>query len=547
MRAEGGGSDGPSGGLRRWGDDVVTSTFNGHPGLVYAQRPASITVVLEEARRWSERPFIVQGERVVSFAEHEALVHRIAHRLHRCGVRPGDRVAIFAANSPEWVATFFAVLHLGAIAVPCNGWWSSEEMAHACLVVSPSVAICDERRAERVPADPVTVLTSDLAAPAPGEDEHAVAPAPVAHLTEEDTAVILFTAGTTSFPKGATLSHRALVANLQNLLNVSRKLPHQISDDNPASTALVGLPLFHIGAIQLILVPLMTGSTIVFLEGRFDPATVLAEMHSRRVTMFSGVPTMMERLLAHADLTRFDLSALRTVVLGGSPVDDDLLARIRTAFPGTTRGVGQTYGLTEAGGVVSTGVGAQITEHPGSSGRLAPVVEARISEPDAHGNGRLFIRSPSAMDGYWNAPEDSTVDADGWVDTGDLGRVDSDRFLYITGRAKEVIIRGGENIAPAPVESVLLGHPAVAEVAVVGLPDADLGEVVGAAVTLSQSVTVGELSSYATDRLASFAVPTRWWLRADQLPTNDAGKILKTEIIAGWPRAGATSNGTRTS
>jgi long-chain acyl-CoA synthetase len=515
---------------QEWSEEVVRSTVRGHPSLVYAKHPKRITAVLQHARRWAARPFLIQGDRVITFREHEELVHATAARLRAHGVGPGDRVGLFAANSPEWVATFFAVIALRAIIVPCNGWWSAEEMAHACGLVDPTVIVCDERRMERVPAGRRTIATRELVG---GRCE----PIDLGSVggNEDDPAVILFTAGTTRFPKGATLSHRALVANLQSLLYVSHKLPHQITDDNPASTALVGLPLFHIGAIQLILVPPMTGSRIVFLEGRFDAAAVLEHMESHRVTMFSGVPTMMERLVGHPDVNRRDVSALRTVVLGGSPVDEALLTRVRSAFPGTVRGVGQTYGLTEAGGVVSTGVGRQIADHPGSSGRLVPVVEVRIDSPDADGNGRILVRSPATMDGYWGLPDDPTVDADGWVDTGDLGRVDEDRFLYVAGRAKDVIIRGGENIAPARVEAVLVGHPAVAEAAVVGLPDADLGEIVGAAVVLSAAATADELAAYAAQRLSSFSVPARWWLRSDQLPTNDAGKVLKHVLSAQWP------------
>jgi steroid-24-oyl-CoA synthetase len=246
---------------------------------------------------------------------------------------------------------------------------------------------------------------------------------------------------------------------------------------------------------------------------------------------------MMERLLAHSDTGRRELSSLKTIVLGGSPVEDGLLDRIREAFPATSRGLGRTYGLTEAGGVVSTGVGAQIRERPGSCGRLAPVVEIRIADPDTYGNGRILVRSPAAMDGYWGLPDDTTIDADGWLDTGDLGYLDGDRILYVTGRAKDIIIRGGENIAPSRVERVLLSHPAVVQAAVVGLPDPDLGEAVGAAVTLAApgAATSRQLTEFVRRRVASFAVPQRWWLTTDPLPVNDAGKILKTKIVADWP------------
>ncbi|WP_236795202.1 class I adenylate-forming enzyme family protein [Amycolatopsis sp. GM8] len=518
---------------RGWGADVAHSEVHGHPCRVYRDRRRTIVAVLDQIQRWPDRTFIVHGDRHVTFGEFARLTRAVADRLASCGVSRGDRVAIYAANSPEWAATFFAVLKLGGIVVPCNGWWSAEELAHACATCGPAFLVADERHLRRVPAGLSTIPIEWLSTPA--ED---LAPSiwDDPEVDEDAPAVILFTAGTTNFPKGAVLSHRALVANLQTLLIVSNKLPHQIGDDNPASVTLVGLPLFHIGAIQLILVPLMTGSRIVFLEGRFEASAVLRLVEHEGVTMFSGVPTMMERLLAHGDLGHRDVRSLRTVVLGGSPVDDGLLARVAAAFPSTTRGVGQTYGLTEAGGVVSTGVGADIRTHPGSSGRLAPVVEVRVKDPDSSGTGEILVRSPACMDGYWGLPDDTTIDDDGWVATGDLGRVDAERFLYVTGRIKDVIIRGGENISAGRVEAVLREYPGVAEVAVVGLEDADLGEVVGAVVVASSPAPkTGELTAFAAERLGHFEVPARWWLRTEPLPTNAAGKVLKRELVAGWP------------
>ncbi|MCX2933773.1 class I adenylate-forming enzyme family protein [Mycobacterium sp. CVI_P3] len=514
----------------RWSDRVVAGEVDGHPSLMYADRVRSFGAVLQESARWVDREYLIQGERRVTFGDHERATARAAHGLWQAGVRPGDRVGVFAANSPDWVAVFHGALTLGAIVAPFNGWWSSDDVRQACDLVSPAVVVADERRSHKLPAG---VRAADFVEITSGCAPTCELPA----VTDENNpAMILFTAGTTGYPKGAVLSHRSLIANLQTLLVVSRKLPDQIPDDIAPSVTLVGLPLFHIGAIQLLLVPLMTGSKVVFLEGKFDVGEFLRLVESEHVTMFSGVPTMMERILAHPDLGRHDLSSLRTVVLGGSPVSRELLERIGTALPNTRRRVGQTYGLTEAGGVVSTGVGADIESHHGCSGRLAPVVEARVAGPDAEGNGELLVRSPAAMDGYWGLPDDPTLDSDGWIRTGDIGRVDGDRYLYISGRVKEIIIRGGENVSAAAVEAALARHPAIAEVAVVGLPDPDLGEIVAAAVMLAdgQVVEVGELDAWARKNLAHYAVPAKWWIRS-ALPTNDAGKILKRELIAAWP------------
>lgn len=517
-------------GVGRWSDRVVLGEVNGHPSLLYADRVGSFGAVLEGSRRWADRDYLIQGDRRVTFGEHERAVDRAAQGLWRAGVRPGDRVGVFAANSPDWVAVFHGALTIGAIVAPFNGWWSADDVSQACDLVSPAVVVADERRARKLPIGArVADFTEIVSGAAPSRELPTV-------VDENTPAMILFTAGTTGYPKGAVLSHRSLISNLQTLLVVSRKLPDQIPDDIAPSVTLVGLPLFHIGAIQLLLVPLMTGSKVVFLEGKFDAGEFLHLVEAEHVTMFSGVPTMMERILARPDLPDHDMSSLRTVVLGGSPVSRELLERIGTALPNTRRRVGQTYGLTEAGGVVSTGVGADIEAHPGSSGRLAPVVEARVVDPDEDGTGELFVRSPAGMDGYWGLPEDPTLDANGWIRTGDIGRVDDDRYLYISGRAKEIIIRGGENVSAAAVEAALSRHPAIAEVAVVGLPDADLGEIVAAAVTLAggQDTGVGELHAWAQENLAHYAVPAKWWIRST-LPTNDAGKVLKRDLIAAWP------------
>ena len=520
-----------------WSNRVVRAEVNGHPSLMYADRPSSVGSVVADSARWSEREYLVHGQTRVTFAQHATSVTGASRRLLAAGIRAGDRVGVFAANSPDWVTTFFSILRIGAIAVPFNGWWVEREVRDGLLLVSPRVVVADTRRAERLPIGIKTLDIADLASPEGiPEDGHSAVEECVPDLAENDPAVILFTAGTTGTPKGAVLSQRALIANLQTLLILARKLPHEIPDAIPPTVTLVGLPLFHIGAIQLILVPLVTGGKIVFLEGRFDAGLVLRMIEDEGVTMFSGVPTMMERLLRHPDRPERDLSSLRTIVLGGSPVSRQLLARVAEALPQTQRHLGQTYGLTEAGGVVSTGVGAEL-ERKGSAGLIAPVVEVRIENPSRDGSGEVLVRSPAAMDGYWNVTDDATIDPDGWIRTGDVGHVDEDRHLYITGRVKDIIVRGGENVSAVAVESVIHNHPGIREVAVVGLPDPDLGELVAAAVTVEHAgeVSVPELTEWSRRQLAGFEVPSRWWIRTAALPTNDAGKVLKRELVREWP------------
>jgi long-chain acyl-CoA synthetase len=224
--------------------------------------------------------------------------------------------------------------------------------------------------------------------------------------------------------------------------------------------------------------------------------------------------------------------------MGGAPVTPELVARTRAAFPNARRGVGTIYGLTESGGALTAGVGDAFADRPHSVGRPLPVVELRIAEPDASGVGEILARSPTVMSGYWGAPDDPILDAAGWLRTGDVGRIDTDGYLYVLDRTKDVIIRGGENIAGPHVEDRLLAHEAVADVAVVGLPHPDLGEEVAAAVVLQpgRQVTTEELAAHAAAGLAHFEVPSTWWIRSEPLPVNAVGKVLKRELRATWPR-----------
>jgi long-chain acyl-CoA synthetase len=251
---------------------------------------------------------------------------------------------------------------------------------------------------------------------------------------------------------------------------------------------------------------------------------------------------MVSRVLNDPTIEGRDLSTVRAISLGGAPVLPELVARVKARFPNVERGVSQVYGLSEAGGTLTAASGRDLVERPGTAGRALPVVELRIDRPDEKGTGEVVARTPTQMLGYWGRrpdPAADCIDAEGWLHTGDVGHIDGDGYLFITGRLKDLIIRGGENIASTHVEDVLLKHPAVREVAVCGRPDPDLGEIVAAAVVVDPDnpVTVAELREFAAGHLAYFEVPTSWWLRTDPLPANDVGKVRKGDLVAAWPLA----------
>lgn len=302
------------------------------------------------------------------------------------------------------------------------------------------------------------------------------------------------------------------------------------------------VPLFHLSGIQISFSTLLSGGALIFLEGRFTPEKVLSLIQQERVRVWGGIPTMVSRVVEFEHFADYDTSSVKSIPMGGAAVSPELRAKIQAAFPLIKKRVNSLYGLTEAGGVLAAASGAELQGRPGCVGRPLPVVEIRIDKADLHGVGEICARTPSAASRYWGE-EASIADKDGWIRTGDLGRLDEENRLYVVGRSKDIIIRGGENIASAHVERCLSTHPDVLEVAVVALPHDDLGEEVAAAVVLRPGATIRpeDLSAHAGTTLGRFEIPSRWWLRFDALPTNASGKILKRELVEQWPAADATA------
>jgi long-chain acyl-CoA synthetase len=516
-----------------WGDTVVRRT-EGIPFLAYSPRRTQVIQLLDDAARWHDRTHLVQGDRRLAFGPMFSQIDAVATRLHALGLRAGDRLLLLAPNSIEWVLAMWAGFRLGAVVSLGNSWWSAAEIEHAVTLVQPAVVAADGPRLSLVPAGPAAVDIVSLGSGSAASPRHGLPPVPAGQ--EDDPAVIIFTAGTTGAPKAVVLAHRSVLANLHNLLAVSGRLPHQIDPDRSPAVILQSGPLFHMGGAQSLMLALLGGSTLVFLRGRFDAAEVLELIERERVTVWGAVPTMASRVLDDPSLASRDLSTVRSISMGGSAVQPRLLARLGEHFPGARRGLSTIYGMTETGGTVAAASGALMAAHPTTAGRPLPAVELRIADSDADGNGEIVVRTPGQLLRYWGQDGAGLLDSEGFVHTGDLGRIE-DGLLYITGRIKDIIIRGGENIAPAQVEAALLSHPAVLNAAVLGRPDDDLGERVAAAVQVvtGTAVTAAELTSHVAPLLARFEVPADWWLRTEPLPMSDAGKTDKRALSASWP------------
>jgi long-chain acyl-CoA synthetase len=525
---------------RAWGGEVVEELVEGRPCLVYRERRRHIAAMIDDLRRWGDRVSLVRGERRICYADHVRHIDLVAAELIRRGLRPGGRVMLLAGNSPEWVTVFWAVFRSGAVAVPSNAWWSAAEVAHAVGVIQPDLVFADARRAALLPAGGrvVAVLGEDevreLLEHAPAE----VAPVTVEPATEDEPGMILFTSGTMGAAKGVLLSHRSVIANVHNLLARTNRLPSRLGPDHEGTVSLMCLPLFHIGGIQTLVTAQLSGGRLLFLDGRFDPVQVLSLIERERVRFFGGVPTMVSRVLDCPRLPEFDTSSLVSVAMGGAVVVPELAERIKRGFPSARRSITSVYGQTEAGGALTSANGTDLLDRPGCVGRPLPVVEVRIANPGPDGVGEVTARTPTLMTGFWadGTELENPVDSRGWLHTGDLGRLDADGYLYIVGRSREIIIRGGENVAPGHIENCLLQHPEVADVAVVGLPHASLGEEVAASVVLRRpaAATPTELAAHCRAGLAHYEVPSRWSVSTNALPLNAAGKVAKRDVIKNW-------------
>ncbi|MFC9903868.1 class I adenylate-forming enzyme family protein [Rhodococcus sp. NPDC127593] len=531
---------GPAADGFRWSRDTTDAIVRGRTCRVYRHRRTAVAQLLLDARHWGDRVHVVQGERRLTFAEHERAVARIAEHFRTLGVGAGDHVALFARNHAECTMAFWAAHCLGAVVDLCNAWWSAAELEGALDTVRPVLIVHDDDTEDRVPTGITGVSVTDLGPMLHGDSAPEL---PLPEVAEDDPALVLFTSGSTGAAKGVLLSQRSVVGNIHNLLLATHRLPGELDRDGAASVNMVTVPLFHLAGVQVMTAALVTGARLVYQDGRFNPAEVLRLIEQEQVTTWGAVPAMVTRVMEHENFVSADTSSVRSIPLGGSASTPAFRRTVQERFPNLKGGgAGSMYGLTEAGGLLAMGTSREISERPGCVGKLLPPIEVTIATPDADGNGEILVNCPGLMSGYVDPDLESLVDADGWLHTGDLGRVDADDYLYLSGRSKDIIIRGGENISCAHVAAALTTHPAVAEAIVVALPHEELGEQVAAAVTIRRGMPVStdDLRAHAATTLGRFQIPTRWWLRNDMLPTSASGKVIRRNVEAMWLERGAT-------
>jgi len=466
-----------------------------------------------------------------TYAEFDAAAARVATLLERAGVEPGDRVGLMLPNTPAFALAFYGIIYRGAVAVPMNPLLKAREVSYylsnsgaKALFATPAFAEEATAGAAEVGAECWVVDDAGLKkliADLPEQDS------PV-ECGDHDVAVILHTSGTTGKPKGAMLTH----GNLSRNCEVSVRTLVETGQDDVVMGC---LPLFHVFGLTCGLNGTVFAGGMLTLLPRFEPRKAIEIIERDAVTVFQGVPTMYSALLSVADQAPPGaMRTLRTCVSGGAALPVQVLADFEKAFGCT---VLEGYGLSESSPAAAFNHPNR-PRKPGSIGTPIEGVEMRVVDLDGvevpQGEaGQIQIRGHNVMKGYWNLPEATkeTITADGWLNTGDVGRVDEDGYFYIVDRTKDMIIRGGYNVYPREIEEVLYEHPAVAEAAVIGIPHDSLGEEVGAAVALKKgaAVTADELRDYVKARVAAYKYPRLVWL-VDALPKGPTGKLLKREI-----------------
>ena len=541
---------------------------------VWKNAPASLRQILDLSLDHATRDFLVYEDQRYTFDEHYRVAASLAARLAEFGVRKGDRVAIASRNLPQWVMAFWGAVVTGAVVVPLNAWWTTDELIYGLSDSGTSVLFVDEERLERVrprmdeltELSSVIVLSDDLTratrlgepdarlrvmtfADAVGEVDPEATP-PDVGIGPDDDATMLYTSGTTGHPKGAVGTHRNVITNLMNLFFAGQRSAMRLGTPNaqPAeqSSGLLNIPFFHATGCHAFMIPATAAGNKIVMMHHFDSRHALELIQSERITGIGGVPTIAMQILDDPAFATFDTSSVKSIAYGGAPPPPDLASRLRAAFPGGQSSNG--YGLTETSAGVCGNAGPDYLAKPNSCGPAYPVNEMVIVPEDFDGPdptdglprgpdvvGELWIKGPNVVRGYWNKPE-ATAEAftNGWLHTGDIARIDDEGFVYIVDRAKDMIIRGGENVYSVIVEGAIFDHPDVADCAVIGVPHPTFGEEVAAVIVLrpGRVIEAEEIARHVAARLAKFEVPTRYVFRSKALPRNPQGKVLKRELRA---------------
>jgi long-chain acyl-CoA synthetase len=545
--------------------EVAEADIRGIRTKVWKNLPPSLRSVVEMSRAHGERIFLVYEDERVSFEAFHRAVAALAAELAAQGVAKGDRVAVIMRNIPEWVVAFYAAAALGAVVTPLNAWWTGPELEYGLTDSGTKVVLIDRERYERITehlpncpdlvrvyvtrerdeiAHPLVTKLEDVIGEPGGWKDLPDQPLPTVEIAPDDDATIFYTSGTTGKPKGALATQRNINSNIMAAASAGQRsflrrgeTPPAPDPNAPQRSMLLSVPFFHATGCFAVLNPLAFGGGKLVMMRRWDPVRAFELIQREKIQAAGGVPTIAWQLIEHPLRKNYDLSSLESVAYGGAPSAPELVRKIKETFPKSQAGNG--WGMTETS-ATATSNGAEDYEHrPDSCGPPVPVTDLKIMTVEGDRElavgevGELWCKGPQVVKGYWNKPEATAQTFhEGWVKTGDLARLDEEGFCFIIDRAKDMLIRGGENIYCIEVENVLYDHPAVMDAALVGIPHKTLGEEPAAVVTLKPDAeaTEKELRAFVAERLAAFKVPVKILFHREVLPRNPQGKILKNEL-----------------
>lgn len=546
--------------------ELEEKVINGIRLKTYKNAPPTLRDVVLNSRDWAGREYIVYQDERITFGANLKAAIQLAHKLrNEFGVKKGDRVAVVMRNYPQWPVAFFAPLLIGAISTPLNSWWTGEELEYGLADSGAKVAIVDPEKLERIrehlpklsqlktiivarggedEGDPHIVSMEKLVGPAKSWANLPDSAPPEADVGPDDDATIMYTSGTTGKPKGALATHRAIISNVFNgmscqvrhFLRQGEAPPVRDPKVDPQRVALLAIPFFHATGAFSNLVPAIMNADKIVTMYKWDPGDALEIIQREKITTIGGVPAIAWQVLEHPDRDKYDLSSISIVGYGGAPSAPALVATIKKRFPAAIPSNG--WGMTETCAASCVNFGRDYEMRPDSCGAPSVAMDFRIvgEQGETLGPnqiGELWVKGPNNCKLYWNKPEATAKTyIDGWVVTGDVGYQDEEGFVFLTDRAKDMLIRGGENVYCIEVENALYEHPAIMDAAVVGIPHKVLGEEVGAVVQVKPDMqaTQDELRAFVAQRIAGFKVPVEIQLQRDPLPRNANGKIMKNEL-----------------
>ena len=533
--------------------ELIDGDVRGVKMKVFKNAPAHLGQVFAGSRGHGDKTFLVYEDEIITFAQAADRIDALASLLvNTYGVKKGDRVAVAMRNFPEWVMSFAAIISVGAVNVSMNSWWTEDEMDFALEDSGATVLICDQQRFDIGAAScvkkniKVLVVRAEKPLPAGIDKWEEVLPLgdkhPGADISPDDDATILYTSGTTGRPKGAVSTHRAILSSIMafsarnTIFQMSgTKLKDVDGPEVPTSFILI-VPLFHVtGCVPVMLSCFVAGLKLAIMY-KWDPEKALEMIEREQITNFVGVPTQSWDLVNSPAFEKYDTSSLRAVGGGGAPSPTSLVGKVNDKVKNGNPQLG--YGMTETNAFGPAITGSDYLSHPTSTGRASwpmfvEVRDENLKPVPTGQSGEIWFFGPMLIRGYWNRP-DATAETivDGWLRSGDLGRLDADGYVYVEDRVKDMILRAGENVYGAEVESAIYEHPAVHEAAVFGVPHERLGEEVGVAILVNDGMTLTpeELWAFLDVKIAKFKIPTQVVIMSEPLPRNAAGKFLKREL-----------------